>query len=86
MLDEQFKSITGFRPAEHQARCLEALASGKSVILRASTGSGKSEAVWIPFLAARGQKLPMIFPTYSALRTLADFDSLERLFEEYRGS
>lgn len=29
-------------------------------------------------------KLPMIFPTYCNLRTLADFDSLERLFEEYR--
>lgn len=29
-------------------------------------------------------KLPMIFPTFSALRTLADFDSLDSLFEEYR--
>lgn len=29
------------------------------------------------------ETLPMIFPTYSALRTLADFDSLESLFEEY---
>ncbi len=34
-------------------------------------------------LCGSGQ-LPMIFPTFSALRTLADFDSLERLFEEYR--
>jgi len=30
--------------------------------------------------------LPMIFPTYSVLRTLADFDSLESLFAEYRGN
>ncbi len=28
--------------------------------------------------------LPVIFPTFSSLRTLADFDTLERLFEEYR--
>jgi len=28
--------------------------------------------------------LPVIFPTYSSLRTLADFDSLEALFAEYR--
>lgn len=59
MLIEEFKQLTGFGPAEHQAHCLEALAQGKSVILRAPTGSGKSEAVWIPFLLARGQPLPM---------------------------
>ena len=29
-------------------------------------------------------ELPMIFPTFTALRTLADFDSLESLFREYR--
>jgi 8-oxo-dGTP pyrophosphatase MutT (NUDIX family) len=29
--------------------------------------------------------LPMIFPTFASLRTLADFDSLESLFKEYRG-
>lgn len=28
-------------------------------------------------------KLPVIFPTFSSLRTLADFDSLESLFAEY---
>lgn len=28
-------------------------------------------------------KLPMIFPTFSSLRTLADFDSLESLLREY---
>jgi 8-oxo-dGTP pyrophosphatase MutT (NUDIX family) len=28
--------------------------------------------------------LPMIFPTYASLRTLADFDSLESLLAEYR--
>ena len=29
-------------------------------------------------------KLPVIFPTFAALRTLADFDSLESLLAEYR--
>ncbi|HKX49214.1 MAG TPA: NUDIX hydrolase, partial [Candidatus Binatia bacterium] len=27
--------------------------------------------------------LPMIFPTFASLRTLADFDSLESLFAEF---
>lgn len=31
----------------------------------------------------RGE-LPIIFPTFAALRTLADFDSLEKLFREYQ--
>ena len=30
------------------------------------------------------RKLPMIFPTYASLRTLADFNSLESLLAEYR--
>ena len=30
--------------------------------------------------------LPVIFPTFSSLRALADFDSLDNLLEEYRGS
>ena len=34
-------------------------------------------------LYARGS-LPMIFPTYASLRTLADFNSLESLLTEYR--
>jgi 8-oxo-dGTP pyrophosphatase MutT (NUDIX family) len=34
-------------------------------------------------LYARGN-LPMIFPTYASLRTLADFDSIESLVKEYK--
>lgn len=30
------------------------------------------------------KQLPMIFPTFAALRTLADFPTLERIFEEFR--
>lgn len=36
-------------------------------------------------LYARGS-LPMIFPTYASLRTLADFDSVESLFKEYKSA
>jgi hypothetical protein len=31
----------------------------------------------------RGE-LPLIFPTFAALRTLADFDTLESVLREYR--
>lgn len=30
------------------------------------------------------QQLPMIFPTFASLRTLADFDTLESVFKEFR--
>ncbi|HEU4345442.1 MAG TPA: NUDIX hydrolase [Candidatus Binatia bacterium] len=30
------------------------------------------------------QQLPMIFPTFASLRALADFDTLESVFKEYR--
>jgi 8-oxo-dGTP pyrophosphatase MutT (NUDIX family) len=30
------------------------------------------------------ERLPMIFPTFASLRTLADFETLESLFREYR--
>lgn len=53
-----------------------------------ATSEEVAHSLWIsPEEALRGcdaGTLPMIFPTFSALRTLADFDSLERLFEEYR--
>jgi CRISPR-associated endonuclease/helicase Cas3 len=80
-LEEQFKSITGFPPAEHQRQCAAALSSGKSVILRAPTGSGKSEAVWIPFLTTRGQKLPMRMIHALPMRALVN--QLESRMSEY---
>jgi hypothetical protein len=33
-------------------------------------------------LFERGE-LPLIFPTFASLRTLADFETLESLFEEF---
>jgi 8-oxo-dGTP pyrophosphatase MutT (NUDIX family) len=45
------------------------------------------DAVWLSpdqaLASLNRQELPMIFPTFAALRTLADFDSLESLFAEY---
>jgi ATP-dependent helicase YprA (DUF1998 family) len=40
-----FKNLTGHDPYPHQIETSEALAKGESVILRAPTGSGKSEVI-----------------------------------------
>lgn len=53
-----------------------------------STSQEVSQSLWISperalKLLERGG-LPMIFPTFASLRTLADFDSLEDLSREYR--
>lgn len=42
----------------HQTAAFEALKKGESVILRAPTGSGKTEAAFIPFVELRGNSLP----------------------------
>jgi 8-oxo-dGTP pyrophosphatase MutT (NUDIX family) len=64
---------------------LAALPAGQQPL---STSEEVAESLWLTpdralKLCEEG-KLPMIFPTFSALRTLADFDSLDSLFEEYR--
>lgn len=81
MMDEQFQSLTGFHPAKHQRECAEFLAQGKSVILRAPTGSGKSEAVWLPFLYLRGENLPMRMIHALPMRALVN--QLEQRLREY---
>ena len=52
------------------------------------TSTEVSQSVWLtPDEALRlftKNELPMIFPTFASLRTLADFESLERVFKEYR--
>jgi 8-oxo-dGTP pyrophosphatase MutT (NUDIX family) len=52
------------------------------------TSTEVAQSVWLtPDGALRlfgKNELPMIFPTFASLRTLADFDSLKRLFKEYR--
>ncbi|MCI0621544.1 MAG: CRISPR-associated helicase Cas3' [Acidobacteria bacterium] len=83
MLDEHFRAITGFAPANHQRGCAEAVARGESVILRAPTGSGKSEAVWIPFLLRRGNGFPMRMIHALPMRALAN--QLEERMKQYAG-
>lgn len=53
-----FERITGKKPYPHQEKTYEALAKGESVILRAPTGSGKTEAAFVPFLELRRKSLP----------------------------
>jgi CRISPR-associated endonuclease/helicase Cas3 len=43
---------TSVKPYPHQQRTAEAFMAGKSVLLRAPTGSGKTEAIVGPFLHA----------------------------------
>jgi 8-oxo-dGTP pyrophosphatase MutT (NUDIX family) len=54
------------------------------------TSSEVTQSVWLTpdeALSLFGKyELPMIFPTVASLRTLADFESLERLFREYRAA
>lgn len=51
-LKTKFKEMLGHKktPYKHQLNAAEALILGKSVVLRAPCGSGKSEAVLVPFL------------------------------------
>ena len=71
-----FKEITGYDPYPHQIATYEALEKGQSVILHAPTGSGKSEAAFIPFTTFRGSSLPkrMIYtlPMRALVNSLCD--------------
>lgn len=53
-----YKTITNNDPDLHQVDTYKALKEGQSVILRAPTGSGKSEAVFMPYLSLKGKTLP----------------------------
>ncbi len=48
----------GEQPYPHQLKVFDCLRDGKPVLLLAPTGAGKSEAVFVPFLAFRGNSLP----------------------------
>jgi CRISPR-associated endonuclease/helicase Cas3 len=71
-VERLFRKLVRHDPAPHQTACAEALGRGKPVILCAPTGSGKSEAVWIPFLSLRGRELPHRMIHVLPLRALAN--------------
>lgn len=77
----QFKTLTGHDPYPHQIETYEALARGESVILRAPTGSGKSEAVFVPFVDLRGNSLPKRMIYSLPMRALVN--SLHERFKGY---
>jgi CRISPR-associated endonuclease/helicase Cas3 len=73
-ISENFKTLTGFEPRQFQKETIQQLLQGKNVLLRAPTGSGKTETAIAPFLLARQMevtnfpnKLIYVVP----LRTLA---------------
>lgn len=53
LIEELFKSITGFAPYKYQQKVAELLLSGKNVILTVPTGAGKTWASIVPFLYAQ---------------------------------
>lgn len=71
-LSDHFERITGYPPAPHQLECAEHLAQGRSLILRAPAGSGKSEAVWLPFFMYRNDSLPQRMIHVLPMRALAN--------------
>lgn len=77
----EFNSLIGKEPYPHQIKTAKALLEGKSVILRAPTGSGKSEAVIFPFLLGRKKSLPHQLIYSLPLRSLVE--SLGERFQKY---
>jgi len=59
-------------PTQHQQDAWNALSQGKPVLLRAPTGSGKTEAVVLPFLHFGGQVIPVRLLYALPLRSLAN--------------
>ena len=77
-IDERFKQLTGFPPRNFQRATILKILNRQDVLLRAPTGSGKTETAIAPFLFA--QDLQNYFPQAFAnkliyvvpLRTLAN--------------
>jgi len=73
--DVTFKEVVGKEPYCFQRKAYQALCGFRPIIIRAPTGSGKSEAVLIPFLMLSDDTLPsqMIYslPTRSLVEDLA---------------
>ena len=74
-MKEVFKEIVGFHPYDFQLEAIKALSKGKSIILTAPTGSGKTEIPVISFLIKKNETLPsqMIYslPTRTLIENLS---------------
>jgi CRISPR-associated endonuclease/helicase Cas3 len=71
-VQEVYQKVLGEMPYEHQQKAWDALMQGKSVILRAPTGSGKTEAVFLPFCNGARVQLPSRLIYALPLRSLAN--------------
>ncbi len=67
-----FLKISGFRPYEYQKIAMESLFDGKSLIIRAPTGSGKTEVAIIPFIHGLNEILPSQLIYSLPTRTLVE--------------
>ncbi|HEW92448.1 MAG TPA: CRISPR-associated helicase Cas3' [Thermotogaceae bacterium] len=81
-IDDDFRLITGLKNIyPHQRETIEHILNGESVVLRAPTGSGKSEAVIVPFLTNINKTLPSQLIYSLPVRVLVD--DLSRRFAKY---
>jgi CRISPR-associated endonuclease/helicase Cas3 len=80
-VQEVYQRILGDIPYEHQQKAWYALTQGKSVILRAPTGSGKTEAVFLPFCCESNGQLPSRLIYTLPLRSLAN--QIERRLRDH---
>jgi CRISPR-associated endonuclease/helicase Cas3 len=77
IIDEVFRTaLGGEKPYSHQTKTVEKLLDGKSVVLRAPCGSGKTEACYVSLLLGRKFSLPnrLIYslPTRALVEDVSD--------------
>ncbi len=80
-LEEVFIRVCGSNPYKHQLAAAEKILEGKSVVIRAPCGSGKTEACFVPFLLAEKSEFPNRLVYSLPTRALVE-DIAERLREK----
>jgi len=71
-MNKLFKKLVGAKPYDYQKIAMENLLDGKSMIMRAPTGSGKTEIALIPFLYGFNDSLPSQLIYSLPTRTLVE--------------
>ncbi len=71
-MNKLFKRLVGAKPYDYQKIAMENLLDGKSIIMRAPTGSGKTEIAIIPFLYGFNDLLPSQLIYSLPTRTLVE--------------